>query len=165
MLEIERTFLVKKIPANLSNFEFKKIKQGYISDLPYPLRIRQIEDQYEMTKKIMVGNDIKVQNEINLPLTQAEFELFWPLTIRSIEKTRYYIPLNNDLTAELDIFEGKLSGYIVVEVEFKSEGEMNAFVAPEWFGEDISLEDIGSSRKLSGMNIDEINNKLAIRLR
>jgi len=160
MIEIEKTFLVKQIPANLKKYKFSKIKQGYISDLPHPLRIRQNGDKFELTKKFMIGNDIKVQEEVNLPITSEEFNKFWPLTISSIEKTRYYISILNNLTAELDIFEGKMSGYQVVEVEFKSEQDMNNFVPPDWFGPDISLEDIASSRKLSTMTINDVKTRL-----
>ena len=39
---------------------------------------------------------------------------------------------------ELDIFEGKLSDLVLVEVEFESIEEANSFIAPEWFGEDVT---------------------------
>ncbi len=160
MLEIERTFLVKVLPKNLKKYKFDKIKQGYISGLPAPLRIRQIGDRYELTKKTSVGGDVTVNEEINLLLTSGEFAKLWPLTIASLEKTRYYIPLDQGLTAELDIFSGRLSGYMVVEVEFRTDTEKKKFVPPSWFGADISLEDISSSRKLTAMTIKEVRTVL-----
>jgi CYTH domain-containing protein len=55
-----------------------------------------------------------------------------------IEKTRYLIPLENDLTAELDVFEGSLAPLTLVEVEFDSVEAANAFCPPNWFGEDVT---------------------------
>ena len=48
------------------------------------------------------------------------------------------IPLEDGYTAELDRFEGELEGLLLVEVEFPSVEAMNAFTAPDWFGEDVS---------------------------
>ena len=42
------------------------------------------------------------------------------------------------MTAELDIFEEDLKGLVIVEVEFDSVEEANAFSAPDWFGEDVT---------------------------
>ena len=57
---------------------------------------------------------------------------------RLIEKTRYLISLTDKLTAELDVFHGDLAPLTLVEVEFESVEEANAFTAPEWFGEDVT---------------------------
>ena len=55
-----------------------------------------------------------------------------------IAKTRYLIPLNDHLTAELDIFEKDLAPLSLVEVEFDSIEEADRFTAPDWFGEDVT---------------------------
>ena len=57
----------------------------------------------------------------------------------NIEKTRYLIPLEKNLTAELDVFHGKLDSLMLVEVEFDSIEAANAFVPPSWFGEDVTF--------------------------
>ena len=48
------------------------------------------------------------------------------------------IPLNERLTAELDIFEKDLAPLTLVEVEFDSVEEADKFTAPDWFGEDVT---------------------------
>ena len=58
---------------------------------------------------------------------------------RLIQKKRYMIPLDPELTAELDIFEGSLAPLMLVEVEFPTEEAANTFTAPEWFGEDVTF--------------------------
>lgn len=157
MLEIEKTFLIKKIPSNLSSYPSHQIKQGYISSSQPPLRIRQKDGNFELTKKIpLKEGDWSSVNEINIPLTEAEFNKLWPLIEKSVEKTRYNIPLENNLIAELDVFKGNLEGVSFVEVEFISEEQMAAFQKPDWFGEDITQEDFSANNFLAGKNFSEV---------
>lgn len=158
MLEIEKSFLVKKVPSDLKKYKSCKIKQGYFSYAPQPLRIRKKDNFYEITKKINIHqDDYKTADEINIPLKPEEFDRLWPLTICSLEKTRYFIPLKNDLVAELDVFEGKLAGIVFVEVEFKSEEAGERFIPPDWFGADVTQEQFCSNVFLAGKNFEEIS--------
>jgi CYTH domain-containing protein len=157
MLEIEKTFLVKNIPVNLSSYKSFKIKQGYLSSSHPALRIRQRGDKFELTKKIPLReNDWSSTEEINIPLTQSEFDKLWPLTEKYLEKTRYLISIENNLIAELDIFEGELTGLAFVEVEFPSETEMNSFKQPNWFGQDITQKDFAANVFLAGKTFFDI---------
>ncbi len=161
MVEIEKTFLVKKIPLNLSLFKSEKIKQGYISSTPSPLRIRKRGDKFEITKKIPIKKeDFSSVNEINIPLSKNEFDKLWSLAEKSLEKTRYLIPIHDNLIAELDIYEKKLKGFSVVEVEFVSKKQMNSFISPDWFGEDITEKDFSANSFLAGKNFSEIKKYL-----
>ena len=79
------------------------------------------------------------REEYNLPLTEEAYTHLRPkIDGLLIAKTRYLIPLNDKLTAELDIFEEDLKGLVIVEVEFDSIEEANAFTSPDWFGEDVT---------------------------
>ena len=70
-----------------------------------------------------------VREEYNLPLTKESYGHLLPkIDGLLIAKTRYLIPLNERLTAELDIFEKDLA-----PVE-----EADKFTAPDWFGEDVT---------------------------
>ena len=80
-----------------------------------------------------------VREEYNIPLTREAYEHLRPkIDGLLIAKTRYLIPLDNKLTAELDVFEEDLNGLVIVEVEFNTVEEANAFHAPDWFGEDVT---------------------------
>ena len=80
-----------------------------------------------------------VREEHELPLTQEAFEHMLPKVDGNlISKTRYLIPLEHNLTAELDIFEGNLSSLRLVEVEFSSVEEADNFIPPAWFGEEVT---------------------------
>ena len=134
-MEIERKYLVRKLPENLEQYNKKKIAQGYLCTEPV-VRIRRSNDDYYMTYK---GDGLMVREEFNLPLTQEAYEHLRPkIDGLLIAKTRYLIPLDNKLTAELDVFEEDLNGLVIVEVEFNTVEEANAFHAPDWFGEDVT---------------------------
>ena len=134
-MEIERKYLIKQLPDHLDQYEHRKIAQGYLCTNPV-VRIRRSNDDYYMTYK---GNGLMVREEYNLPLTQQAYEhLLTKIDGLLISKTRYLIPLNDNLVAELDIFEDDLHGLQLVEVEFDSVENANTFVAPDWFGEDVT---------------------------
>ena len=134
-MEIERKYLVRKLPENLEQYNKKKIAQGYLCTEPV-VRIRRSNDDYYMTYK---GGGLMVREEYNLPLTQEAYEHLRPkIDGLLIAKARYLIPLDNKLTAELDVFEEDLNGLVIVEVEFNTVEEANAFHAPDWFGEDVT---------------------------
>lgn len=144
-VEIERKYLIRRLPENLSQYQCKKIAQGYICTNPV-VRIRKSDDEYYLTYK---GKGLMAREEYNLPLTQEGYEHMLPkIDGRLIEKSRYLIPLDGKLTAELDIFEGDLAPLIIVEVEFDSLDAANSFIPPEWFGEDVT-----ESRKYHNSNL------------
>lgn len=134
-MEIERKFLIKKLPDNLTSYKARKIEQAYLCTDPV-VRVRRDNDDYYPTYK---SKGMIVREEYNLPLTK---EAYGHLLAKSdgniITKTRYEIPEKDDLTIELDVFEGKFDGLLLAEVEFASEEEALGYIPPEWFGEDVS---------------------------
>lgn len=135
-MEIERKYLVQQLPESLSGYPCRIIEQGYLNTDPV-VRIRRDNEKYELTYK---SKGFMTRMEYNLPLTQEAYEhLLTKIDGRLIQKKRYMIPLTNDLTAELDIFEGDLAPLILVEVEFPSEEAALAFVPPSWFGDDVTF--------------------------
>lgn len=135
-MEIERKYLVQQLPESLSGYPCRIIEQGYLNTDPV-VRIRRDNEKYELTYK---SKGFMTRMEYNLPLTQEAYEhLLTKIDGRLIQKKRYMIPLTNDLTAELDIFEGDLAPLILVEVEFSSEEAALAFVPPSWFGDDVTF--------------------------
>lgn len=134
-MEIERKFLVKELPRQLNTFPHTRIEQAYLCTDPV-VRIRRDGNQYYLTYK---GRGLMVREEYNLPLTPQSYDhLLAKADGTVITKTRYRIPLDCGLTAELDIFDGDLAGLIMTEVEFPCEKEALAFTAPCWFGRDVT---------------------------
>ncbi len=144
--EIERKFLIKNLPENLENFTHYEIRQGYISTDP-TIRLRQQDDNYILTVK---SAGLMKKEEYELDLTEDQFNRLWKKTEgNTIEKTRYVIPLNNGLKAELDVYKGFLSGFMNVEVEFPSTKEAILFDIPNWFGQEVTQDPRYSNSSLA----------------
>lgn len=145
-MEIERKYLIKSIPFNPDNYRSRKIEQAYLSTDPV-VRVRRDNDEYYLTYK---SKGFIVREEYNLPLTRESYEhLLKKADGNIITKTRYEIPEKDNLTIELDIFEGKFKGLILAEVEFESEADANSYIPPEWFLEDVSNDSTYHNSTLS----------------
>ncbi len=134
-MEIERKFLVKTIPDNLSEYKCRIIEQAYLCTEPV-VRARKDNDEYYLTYK---GRGLMAREEYNLPLTNESYQhLLAKADGNIITKKRYEIPDGTGKTIELDIFDGVFSGTVVAEVEFETIEEANSYTAPSWFGKDVT---------------------------
>ena len=134
-MEIERKFLVKTIPDNLSEYKCRIIEQAYLCTEPV-VRARKDNDEYYLTYK---GRGLMAREEYNLPLTNEAYQhLLAKADGNIITKKRYEIPDGTGKTIELDIFEGVCSSTVVAEVEFETIEEANSYTAPSWFGKDVT---------------------------
>ena len=151
--EIERKWLVARsgvVPEGCLalmgryNLERNAIHQGYFYGLEVgnSVRIRKSTSGnavkcFVTAKSGTSGSDM-VRREYENEIFEECFNALWPLTEgRRIEKTRHSIPYGEH-TVELDVFEGRLAGLVIVEVEFKGETEARAFEAPNWFGQEVT---------------------------
>lgn len=145
-MEIERKYLIKELPLNLSEYSYHKIEQGYLCTSPV-IRIRRQDNDYYLTYK---SGGLMVREEYNLPLTKEAYESLRPkIEGILISKTRYLIPLDEKHTIELDIFDGEYKGLYLAEVEFQTEEDANAFEKPEWFGEDVTFSSLYHNSNMS----------------
>lgn len=152
-MEIERKYLVSRLPENLDQYQVRLLEQGYLCTGP-TVRIRQDNDRYELTYKSW---GLLAREEYNLPLTAESYaHLLTKVDGRVIRKRRYMVPLNEELTAELDVFEGELAPLMLVEVEFKDTESALAFEAPDWFGDDVTFSGLYQNSRLSRLPIEEI---------
>ncbi len=136
-MEIERKYLIETLPFDLSEYASTHIVQSYISFFP-TLRIRQRDDIYYLTAK---GRGHMAREEFEIEITKEEYQhLHQKIDGYEIAKQRYLIPLENNLTAELDVYENEFQDLYTVEVEFSTVEEANSFVAPPWFGRDVTME-------------------------
>ncbi len=140
-MEIERKFLIRELPADLESYPHERIEQGYLCTDPV-VRVRRQGDRYLLTYK---GRGLMAREETNLPLTEEAYaHLIQKADGRIIAKTRYRIPYLS-YTIELDLFdEVRIESevpLIMAEVEFPTLEEAGAFVAPTWFGDDVT-EDV-----------------------
>jgi CYTH domain-containing protein len=153
-METERKFLVANRPRGLAKYPHRRIRQGYLA-IPSPrahnpveVRLRNDAGKHLLTVKSGRGLS---RTEVEAPIPADSFRTLWRLTEgRRIEKTRYRIP-QGDLTIELDVYRGKLSGLATAEVEFDSPGKSRSFRPPDWIGREVTGQDRFSNSQLAGM--------------
>lgn len=172
VMEIEKKYRVKYLPKEYEVYPCKEIEQGYLCENPV-VRIRKSNEDYILTYKSKFGmegikeTNAKVNHEVEVSLNKEGYEhLKGKIDGNLIIKKRYVIPLEEvsdtgetaGLKAELDIFEGCLTGLIIVEVEFDSEKSAGEFIPPEWFGEDVTFDKRYANKNMIYINgLSEMN--------
>jgi CYTH domain-containing protein len=135
--EIERKFLIRKLPEKLDQFPHQQIEQGYLVATRdgRQVRLRRRGDSCTLTFKTADG---AVREEREIELGPEQFDKLWPATAgKRLTKTRHEVPWNNFLV-EIDLYHGMNQGIVVAEVEFKNERECAEFLPPDWFGEEVT---------------------------
>jgi adenylate cyclase len=145
VVEIERRFLVAATPDGLP--VPSRIEQAYVTTEPIAVRVRRLDDQHILTIK---GGSGLERLEIERDLTSDEFDALWNVgTELRISKRRYRIDLDDGAVAELDLYDGDLSGHSVVEVEFPSVEAAERFDPPDWFGREVTADRRYSNAELA----------------
>lgn len=146
-MEIERKYLITNPPENYTRYPFHHIEQAYLCTEPV-VRIRREDDTYYLTYK---SKGLLMREEYNLPLTEEAYKhLLTKADGNVLTKRRYLLPMEQtNHTIEFDLFEGKFSGLMLAEVEFETEKDATEFVAPDWFGEDVTFSGEYQNSRLS----------------
>lgn len=149
-MEIERKYRVAQLPDNLEQCRHSDMEQAYLCTSP-TIRVRKEWGRYVLTVKERLPNASGgrpsqvaaiVNREEEFALSEESYKkLRGKCEGMAVEKCRYRVPLEGGtLCAELDIFKGRLEGLVMVEVEFGSEAEAEAFVPPAWFGVEVTAD-------------------------
>ena len=147
-VEVERKFVLPEQPPWLREHPSTAISQGYlVVGETVEVRLRDAGGKRLLTVKRGHG---EVREEVEIPLDYAQFEALWPLTepLR-VEKRRHLVPLDDDLTAEVDVFEGRREGLVLAEIEFPSEDESKRFRPPPWLGREVTGDDRYANQTLA----------------
>jgi len=136
-LEIERKFLVRRLPPGWRLRASAQIVQGYfpVASKELEIRLRRKGAQHFMTVK---GGRGRRRLEEEIPIPEARFRSLWPLTHPArIAKRRYRIPCDGRII-EMDVYQGPHRGLITADIEFDSVGQSRSFRRPEWLGREIT---------------------------
>jgi CYTH domain-containing protein len=146
--EIERKFLLKRLPEELKRSRRHVIAQGYLATEPAgrQVRLRKKGKTASLTFKMGRG---AAREEREIKLSAKQFAALWPATAgRRLRKLRYEIPWRN-LLIEIDIYRGRHSGLVVAEVEFPDRAMCRKFNPPSWFGREVTGEKRYSNVRLA----------------
>lgn len=147
-IEIERKFRVTAVPDTVPLPLPSIIEQGYVCVEPdgKEVRLRRRDEKRILTIK---GSGDEVRDECEIPLDVDSFNDLWEFTSgRRVIKKRYCIVDGKHLI-ELDVYDGALSGLIVVEVEFATSAEAASYLIPNWFAEEVTKDPRFKNRRLS----------------
>jgi adenylate cyclase len=146
--EIERKFLIKRLPLEILGSRHFRIAQGYLANEPggRHVRLRKKGKTASLTFKVGRGS---VREEREIKLGARQFAILWPATRgRRLHKTRYEVPWKN-LKIEIDIYHGRNHDLVVAEVEFPNHTSRRKFKPPRWFGREITGEKRYSNVRLA----------------
>jgi CYTH domain-containing protein len=151
-MEHERKFLVRGDPPE--GGEAVAMRQAYVAiDGDRTVRVRRAGDRATLTVKAGRGMS---RTEIEMDLDLDTFDDLWALgRDRAVEKRRTRVPLEGDVVAEVDDFGGRHEGLRMVEVELPTAEAAQRFVAPAWFGREVTDEDWASNAWLSVNDLPE----------
>jgi adenylate cyclase len=137
-LEIEHKYLVINDKWRDSITKKSLMKQGYLANDPNAsVRVRVSGSEARLTIKGRSEGISRSEYEYPIPLQDAEEILHNHISGAVIEKVRYKVKCG-DHVWDLDVFAGANHGLIMAEVELRSEEE--AFLMPEWAGEEVSSD-------------------------
>jgi CYTH domain-containing protein len=148
-VEIERKWLVDSAPTEALAVAAEAIDQGYlvVAEDGGEVRLRRRDKGRFLTVKSGHG---LARAEHEIELSEAQFEALWPATEgRRLQKSRRVIPRDGGLAIELDVYAGRHQGLVVAEVEFRDEEAARDFVAPPWFGREVTYEEGFKNRRLA----------------
>lgn len=147
-LEIERKFLLKEFPTQLIQEGKLNVISEQVIDQTYlaihedqELRVRKIVDKISgaatYTHTFKKGHGL-IREEVEYTISEGIYD--------QVVNAHQLIPLIktrttaqwNDISIEIDHYHQ--IQLMVLEVEFNTEEEALTFIAPDWFGEDISTD-------------------------
>jgi CYTH domain-containing protein len=151
-VEVERKWLVDgidSVPAEVLAAPAAEILQGYLTIGPdgAETRVRRKGATYTLTVKSGSG---LVRSETEVELSAEQFERLWPATEQArVQKQRRTVSGEDGLTIELDVYSGELTGLVVAEVEFDDPWGAESFIAPYWFGAEVTADSAYKNRSLA----------------
>lgn len=165
--KIKRAWLVKEMPAGLAKQKSVQITQAYLPEYKddsgreiKDARIRKSEGKFELTKKFFAGDKAETGQliEETEAISKEKYEELIKTATSKVIKVRYYYPLENGLTAEIDVYQNNLKGLNVIEVEFPGIKAAKEFKEPAWFGKEVTDSKGIYPPHIAGLTIEEVNN-------
>ncbi|NUQ13653.1 MAG: CHAD domain-containing protein, partial [Gemmatimonadaceae bacterium] len=145
-VEIERKYLLKRLPRRLPDATTLRIEQGYLPGRQVAERLRVVEARRRKSyfRTIKVGSGL-VRTELEEETTAEVFRAMWPLTKgRRLTKKRHRVP-DGDLVWDVDEFTDR--ELVLAEVELPSAETPVEF--PKWLAPFVVREVTGDPAYLN----------------
>jgi CHAD domain-containing protein/CYTH domain-containing protein len=145
-LEIERKYLLRRVPAEVRRASAAEIDQGYLPGTKLVERLRRVRgpDGVRYFRTVKLG-DGPIRTEVEEETTRAIYAAMWPLTKgRRLRKTRYTLA-DSGRVWEIDRFLDRR--LILAEVELASAKDDVAL--PEWLAKVTEREVTGEADYLN----------------
>jgi CYTH domain-containing protein/CHAD domain-containing protein len=145
-VEIERKYLLKRVPSGMPASGSVRMEQGYVPGERLVERVRMVEEgkQRRYFRTIKVGTGL-VRTELEEETTPGIFQALWRLTSgRRLTKRRHFVP-DGDLVWEIDEFTDR--SLVLAEVELPSAD--TTVEPPDWLAPAIEREVTGDPAYLN----------------
>jgi len=111
-----------------------------------------------LSRKVDVDASTRLISSIYLQT--SEFDLMRAaLSGRTIIKRRYRIRSSTEVVLAIDVFEGELSGLMLLEAEFPSIKAMREFEPPGYAGDEVTSDHQFTGGSLSARGLPQLNAK------
>jgi len=137
-VEIERKFLIRDNSWREQADSGTEYQQAYlVGSKTASVRVRIEGDRAFLNIKSATLGITRQEFEYPIPMDEARAMLKNLCEQPVIDKTRYHLQ-HEGHTWEIDEFKGDNAGLLVAEIELAHEDE--AFVRPDWLGEEVSAD-------------------------
>ena len=143
LFELERRFLVGRLPDDVSRHEGWRIVDRYIENTH--LRLRRMEPTACSSPIFKLGQkhvpsepDFSRMTITNMYLSRQEYDTLSCLRARELRKARRLVT-HEARIYNVDAFEGNLAGLVLAETSFETEVELSEPLAlPPWIVREVS---------------------------
>lgn len=133
--EIEHKYLVTNDLYVSMAESHCRMAQGYLNrDPERTVRVRIAGTRGYLTVKGKTVGDTRLEFEYEIPLHDAE-EMIEMCDGKTVEKTRYKVPFEGRMW-EVDVYEGRLSGLVVAEIELPE--STRCYSLPPFCGQEVT---------------------------
>ena len=168
-LELERRYLLRELPAGLKGQAYSwHITDRYITDTR--LRLRRMKAPGRGPILLKFGQKYRDRSQspaettmTNLYLNDEEYQCLSALEAREIIKRRYRY-VHDELTYGIDVFEGKLAGLILAEIECETADQLAQLSIPPFACQEVTDDLFFTGGHLVALTREEFEAGLARRL-
>lgn len=136
MKEIERKFLLDKIPEDIEFVDSYEIVQFYLfTEDDKIVRVRKYGQKFNIGFKKGSGLS-RLEKEIEI--SEQDFNDLVEFGAKNKISKQRHITYYGEYKIEVDEFKEKYEGLFYAEVEFENEKIANEFKPPKWFGKEVT---------------------------